>query len=103
LRAPTHPLPTLFPYTTLFRSSAKRIEQQSMTKAAEGYALGPTRVQFQNKDPRGWREFADQLAEHSTQGAALTLRGVQKARPSLRSEEHTSELQSRVDLVCRLL
>jgi len=64
-------------------ASAKRIEQQSMTKAAEGYALGPTRVQFQNKDPRGWREFADQLAEHSTQGAALTLRGVQKARPSL--------------------
>ncbi len=63
-------------------ASAKRIEQQSMTKAAEGYALGPTRVQFQNKDPRGWREFADQLAEHSTQGAALTLRGVQKARPS---------------------
>src|SRR5438552_3923763 len=30
-------------------ASAKRIEQQSMTKAAEGYALGPTRVQFQNK------------------------------------------------------
>jgi pimeloyl-ACP methyl ester carboxylesterase len=64
-------------------ASAKRIEELGMTKAAEGYALGPTRVQFQNKDPRGWREFADQLAEHSTQGAALTLRGVQKARPSL--------------------
>ena len=54
-----------------------------MKQAAEGYALGPTRVQYQNKDPRGWRQFADQLAEHSTQGAALTLRGVQKARPSL--------------------
>src|SRR5260370_11740852 len=64
-------------------ASAKRIEALGMQKAAEGYALGPTRVQFQNKDPRGWREFADQLAEHSTQGAALTLRGVQKARPSL--------------------
>ena len=44
---------------------------------------GPTRVQHQNKDPRGWREFADQLAEHSTEGAALTMRGVQKRRPSL--------------------
>jgi len=43
----------------------------------------PTRVQHQNKDPRGWREFADQLAEHSTEGAALTMRGVQKRRPSL--------------------
>jgi pimeloyl-ACP methyl ester carboxylesterase len=64
-------------------ASAKRIEELGMQKAAEAYALGPTRVQFQNKDPRGWREFADQLAEHSTQGSALTLRGVQKARPSL--------------------
>ena len=54
-----------------------------MAKASEAYALGPTRVQFQNKDPRGWREFADQLAQHSTQGSVLTLRGVQKMRPSL--------------------
>lgn len=64
-------------------ASAKRIEELGMAKASEGYALGPTRVQFQNKDPRGWREFADQLAQHSTQGSMLTLRGVQKMRPSL--------------------
>ncbi len=63
--------------------AAKRFEELTMTKAAEAYALGPTRVQFQNKDPRGWREFADQLAEHSTDGAAGTMRGVQKRRPSL--------------------
>ena len=43
----------------------------------------PSRVQFQNKDPRGWREFADQLAGNSTRGAALTMRGVQARRPSL--------------------
>jgi pimeloyl-ACP methyl ester carboxylesterase len=54
-----------------------------MAKAAEGYASGPTRVQFQNKDPRGWQEFCDQLREHSTEGSALTMRGVQKRRPSL--------------------
>ena len=42
-------------------ASANQFEQQSMAKAAEGYALGPTRVQFQNKDPRGWREFATNL------------------------------------------
>ena len=54
-----------------------------MPKAAEAYALGPTRVQFQNKDPRGWSEFARQLAEHSSEGSAYTMRGVQKRRPSL--------------------
>ena len=64
-------------------AAAKNFEKLTMTKAAEGYALGPTRVQFQNKDPRGWREFADPLAENSTEGAARTMRGVQKRRPSL--------------------
>ena len=54
-----------------------------MDKAAEGYASAPSRVQFQNKDPRGWREFANQLAGNSTRGAALTMRGVQARRPSL--------------------
>ncbi len=64
-------------------TSAQRFETLGMSKAAMAYALGPTRVQFQNKDPRGWQEFADQLAEHSTEGAARTMRGVQKRRPSL--------------------
>ena len=64
-------------------AAAARFEEIGMAKAAEGYALAPSRVQFKNKDPRGWREFADQLAEHSTRGAALTMRGVQKRRPSL--------------------
>jgi pimeloyl-ACP methyl ester carboxylesterase len=53
------------------------------SEAAGKYALGPTRVQFQNKDPRGWAEFARQLGEHSPKGQALTMRGVQMRRPSL--------------------
>jgi pimeloyl-ACP methyl ester carboxylesterase len=53
------------------------------SEAAAKYALGPTRVQFHNKDPRGWSEFARQLAEHSPRGQALTMRGVQMRRPSL--------------------
>jgi len=53
------------------------------SQAARRYALGPTRVQFQNKDPRGWAEFARQLAEHPARGQALTMRGVQMRRPSL--------------------
>jgi len=40
-------------------------------------------VQFQNKDPRGWAEFAAHLGEHSSAGSAMTMRGVQGARPSL--------------------
>ena len=40
-------------------------------------------MQFQNKNPRGWAEFAAALAGHSSLGSALTMRGVQAARPSL--------------------
>jgi len=57
--------------------------ESNWEEAAKKYALGPTRVQFQNKDPRGWSEFARQLAGHSPKGLALTMRGVQKRRPSL--------------------
>jgi pimeloyl-ACP methyl ester carboxylesterase len=64
-------------------ASAKQFEARGMAKQAEAYALGPTRVQFQNKDPRGWNEFLQQLTEHSTDGAVGTLRGVQARRPSL--------------------
>ncbi len=64
-------------------AAARRFETMTMDEAAESYASGPTRVQLQNKDPRGWREFRSMLAEHSPRGAALTLRGVQRERPSL--------------------
>jgi pimeloyl-ACP methyl ester carboxylesterase len=62
---------------------AGRFEREGMRAVAAVYAKGPTRVQFQDKDPRGWQEFADQLAEHSALGAALTMRGVQGQRPSV--------------------
>jgi len=52
-------------------------------EVAERYATGPARVQFRDKNPRGWAEFADALAGHSSLGSALTMRGVQAARPSL--------------------
>ena len=63
--------------------AAQMFERIGMAEGAKRYALGSTRVQLQNKDPRGWREFAAQMAEHSALGAANTLRGVQKQRPSL--------------------
>ena len=63
--------------------AAEMIESSTGDAFAKQYAEGPTRVQFQNKDPRGWADFRDQLAEHSLEGAALTMRGVQRERPSL--------------------
>jgi pimeloyl-ACP methyl ester carboxylesterase len=62
---------------------AERLQRDGMQPVAEIYARGPTRVQFEDKDPRGWREFAAQLAEHSPVGARLTLLGVQGRRPSV--------------------
>ena len=50
-------------------------------RGRQGLCARPARVQFQNKDPRGWRQFVDDLARHSSRGSALTLRGVQGRRP----------------------
>lgn len=63
--------------------TAQFIDTASGDDFADKYASGPTRVQFENKDPRGWQEFRDMLAEHSMEGAAYTMRGVQRERPSL--------------------
>ena len=63
--------------------TAALIENTGMAEASKVYGIGPSRVQYQNKDPRGWAEFAARLAEHSTPGSARTMRGVQARRPSL--------------------
>jgi len=59
------------------------IRGEGAAKFAEKYAYGPTRVQFENKDPRGFAQFKQELAEHSTTGTANTQEGVQGKRPSL--------------------
>ncbi len=61
---------------------ADRMEALGMSGMSD-YARGPARVQLQRKDPMGWQEFADQLAEHSAVGSALTFRGVQGGRPPI--------------------
>lgn len=58
-------------------------DTRGSAEVGESYGAGPTRVQFQNKNSRGWREFMDHLKEHSALGAAGTLRGYLKTRPSL--------------------
>jgi pimeloyl-ACP methyl ester carboxylesterase len=62
---------------------AKSLLTEGMAAFAEKYAYGPTRVQFENKDPRGFAEFKKALAEHSALGSANTQIGVQGQRPSL--------------------
>src|SRR5437667_5331369 len=71
------PRSTLFPYTTLFRSSIQAMPE------------------FQQD-----RRFDPKLYESVLRGAGLSIVGFEKTK---RSEEHTSELQSHHDLVCRLL
>ncbi len=61
---------------------AGRWESEGAAKFAPIYGAGPGREQLEMKDPRGFKEFIDQLSEHSATGAALTLRGVQARRPS---------------------
>src|SRR3712207_7838031 len=75
------PRSTLFPYTTLFRSVLNDNVQAAGTYAATGRAA---------PDENAWRTF--------TIPASAVVAGT-----NTRSEEHTSELQSRQYLVCRLL
>jgi pimeloyl-ACP methyl ester carboxylesterase len=65
------------------RANADRFLKEGAPAMARALGLGPTRVQLQNKDPRGWDEFVRWLSEHSAEGAALTLRYYQAERPSL--------------------
>src|SRR5260370_31587525 len=76
------PRSTLFPYTTLFRSS----RQSSREKRLNIFRLAVTQLQ---------RTFG--VLD------GVVSRAIQHAERALRSEEHTSELQSHLNLVCRLL
>ncbi len=59
------------------------IDKEGMVAFAAKYAYGPTRVQFENKNPRGFAEFRQYLSEHSGPGSRNTQLGVQRERPSL--------------------
>ena len=59
------------------------IESQGIQAFAEVYANGPSRQPFKRKDPQGWAEFRDRLAEHSPLGQKRTIVGVQRNRPTL--------------------
>jgi pimeloyl-ACP methyl ester carboxylesterase len=62
---------------------AQAFDEEGAARVAIRYSVGPARVQFQNKDPLEHAEFASMLAEHSSLGSAMTMRGFQRERPSL--------------------
>lgn len=64
-------------------SIADAFRNEGARQFAPRYALGPARVQLQNRNPVAWEKFVRQLAEHDSAGAALTMLGVQRRRPSL--------------------
>jgi pimeloyl-ACP methyl ester carboxylesterase len=64
------------------RANAERIQREGMAKFVSTYGVGPTRVQLEKKDPRGFAEYLAQFNEHSGLGSANTLLGVQCRRPS---------------------
>ncbi len=59
------------------------IESKGIKEFAEVYANGPSRQPFKRKDPQGWAEFRERLAEHSPVGQSRTIVGVQLNRPTL--------------------
>ena len=65
------------------RELAARIRSEGMEKIAASYGHGPARIQFQNKDPRGFAEYARQLGEHSAAGSGNTMAGYQARRPCI--------------------
>ena len=62
---------------------ARAIRHHGMAELAATYGHGPARIQFLAKDPRGFAEYAAQLAEHSAAGSANTMEGYQGRRPCL--------------------
>src|SRR5690606_41378533 len=90
----------LFPYATLFRSRSP--EEKSKLKAAILKIDGVTKVIFQDTYPSEVTVHTDQVVhvnEIQEKASELDFHVIAKGR----SEEHTSELQSRETLVCRLL
>src|SRR3712207_7298659 len=87
------PRSTLFPYTTLFRSTRRKPSRAGPGGRPSGTAIMPGRT-----DRRG-----SSARNATSKPAATEARTTQRPRRRARSEEHTSELQSRQYLVCRLL
>src|SRR5438874_6406555 len=88
---PRPPRSTLFPYTTLFRSS-------SMDAILDDACVALSLLLQHGVEPAALASSMGRLGDGKTPASIIG-----SLTDLLRSEEHTSELQSRRDLVCRLL
>jgi len=70
-------------FETFTEGAARRFLEAGSPAVAKVIGNGPSRIQLQIKDPRGWREFVDHLSGHDATGSAHTLRRYQIGRPSL--------------------
>src|SRR3712207_8077619 len=91
------PRSTLFPYTTLFRSQPDLARSRADERHREGGVLVEVPVAASARFQLELRQGLERTLEH------LAIRLARVGDRALRSEEHTSELQSRQYLVCRLL
>ena len=71
------------PHPADMLAAADALQARGWVGGGDYMSVGPSRVQLQNKDPRGWAMFRDFLHEHSVIGSSLTLRNFQAIRPSL--------------------
>src|SRR5690606_41392614 len=99
LRRP--PRPPLLPYTTLFRSFSmgtqeERFRDLALTRSPHGVPM------LADTDTAAWFECYNG-ARHRAGDHTIFVGQVERCERRYRSEEHTSELQSRENLVCRLL
>src|SRR5207237_7952737 len=92
--------PTIFPYTTLFRSAGDERDQDDQDTAESVENVTDVPEQRRGLD-NGWRNDRKSQSQRQDCGAGENQAG--SAVLPLRSEEHTSELQSHLNLVCRLL
>jgi len=65
------------------QETAAVFEKSGSAEVARTYGIGPSRVPWQVKDPRGFADFTRMLAGHDAKGSANTMRGFQGGRPSL--------------------
>src|SRR5690606_41032404 len=98
LLAEPPPISTLFPYTTLFRSGSRPDFDAGKVSVFNGYRQ--KHLWFTNSKAT---PYYSKLTERPSSTSRLATNSRLAVLQMPRSEEHTSELQSRENLVCRLL
>src|SRR3989441_12441499 len=97
------PRSTLFPYTTLFRSVGRDDSLSRLSGGIGGRGPGETKLEVDRRRVRDRiSHLEDRIDRLSADRATRRRQRSRAGVPVIRSEEHTSELQSLAYLVCRL-